>query len=86
MTVLTHHRPWPDVTQRSDTRIAPVRATRSRDPWRSGEPALSDVMADPIVALVMRRDGLEPRDVWPLMLDAGGRLRGCLCRRSGLAA
>lgn len=48
---------------------------RPSDPWRDGEPCLSDVMADPMIQLVMRRDGLNPSLIWPLMLDIGQRLR-----------
>jgi len=29
----------------------------------TGEPALADVFADPIIHLVMARDGLDPEDV-----------------------
>ena len=49
------------------------------DPWRQGEPSLYDVMTDPIVLLLMKRDGLTPNDVWPLVLDMGG----CLQAHSG---
>lgn len=48
-------------------RPVPIRAS---DPWRYGEPLLSDVMNDPLVHLVMKRDGLGPQDVWPVLLRA----------------
>jgi len=43
-------------------------------------------MADPIVHLVMRRDGLIPEAVWPQMLTASRHLAGRLCRLNVLAA
>lgn len=48
---------------------------RANDPWRDGEPRLTEVMADPLIQLVMRRDGLNPSLLWPLMLEIGQRLR-----------
>lgn len=44
------------------------------DPWRHGEPDLADLMADPMVALVWRRDGLTADQVWPLVNDVRDRL------------
>ena len=39
-----------------------------RDWRRAGvELALHEVMAEPIVHLVMRRDGLRPEDVWAIV-------------------
>jgi hypothetical protein len=32
--------------------------------WLNGEPTIDDVMADPIVLLVMRSDGVKPEEVW----------------------
>lgn len=37
------------------------------DPWRHGEPDLADVLADPMVALLWRRDGLSADQVIPLI-------------------
>jgi|AGTN01.1.fsa_nt_gi hypothetical protein len=48
---------------------------RPNDPWRYGEPALAEVMEDPLVHLVMKRDGLVPQDVWPVLCRA--RVRVC---------
>ena len=39
------------------------------------EPKLNDLLADPIVHLVMRRDGLTPEDVWAAVHFARERLR-----------
>lgn len=36
---------------------------QKHDPWRRGEPALRDVLADPLVHLVMARDRLSPDQV-----------------------
>lgn len=44
------------------------------------EPGLEEVLADPIVHLVMRRDKLETGDVRPLLQDVRTRL---LRRRAG---
>lgn len=32
--------------------------------WEQGEPSVADLLSDPIVELVLRRDGLTRRDVW----------------------
>ena len=62
--------------------ILPNRQQSSRpaDPWRHGEPSLAEAMADPLVHLVMGRDGLGPDTVWPWMLEARQRLLARLCR------
>ncbi|CCG41874.1 hypothetical protein [Magnetospirillum molischianum] len=56
------------------------------DPWRSGEPALADVLADPIVHLLMRRDGLTADDVLPLLTKVGRGLGRRLCPLTAKAA
>ncbi len=48
---------------------------RRNDPWRYGEPSLSEVMGDPIVHQLMSRDGLVPDEVWPLVREAQSRTR-----------
>lgn len=55
----------------------PGRALSSRrpDPWRTGEPSLTEVMTDPLVHLVMRRDGLRSDQVWPVIRQAQSDLR-----------
>ena len=53
------------------------------DPWRHGEPTVEEVMSDPIVHLLMRRDGLVADQVWPVVLEAQSRLGRPLC--SGVA-
>jgi len=60
----------------------PVRSARPWDPWRSGEPTLAEVMEDPIVHLLMRRDGLTPAAVWPLLDRIGASLAGPSDQRS----
>jgi len=65
---------------------ATVSTRHVRDPWRSGEPALADVMADPIVHLLMRRDGLTVDEVWPLVTEAGRVLGRRLCPLTAVAA
>jgi len=45
-----------------------------RDWRRAGvELALDEVMAEPIVHLVMRRDGLTPEDVWAVVEEVRRR-------------
>ena len=39
------------------------------------EPDLHDLLADPIVQLVLRRDGLVVSDVWVAVSEARSRLR-----------
>lgn len=41
------------------------------------EPSLQEVMAEPIVHLVMRRDGLSAKDVWLAVLAAQRRAAMC---------
>jgi hypothetical protein len=56
-----------------------------RRPWSvaGGEPRLEDVLADPLVHLVMRRDGVEPGQLRALIARVRARQRGtsgcCLC-------
>jgi hypothetical protein len=52
-------------------------AIMERDWRRAGvELALHEVMAEPIVHLVMRRDGLTPEDVWALVEEVRRRQAG----------
>ncbi len=48
---------------------------RQTEPCFQGEPKLQDVMSDPIVHLVMRRDGLTSETVWAIIREASARLR-----------
>ncbi len=48
---------------------------RESKSWLQGEPSIREVMSDPIVHLVMRRDGLTPEDVWPVILAASEQLQ-----------
>lgn len=59
---------------------------RAGDPWRHGEPALAEVMGDPIVHLLMRRDGLGVDQVWPVVREAQSRLGRHLCQGVAQAA
>ncbi len=48
----------------------------SRTDWLDGEPGLDEVMADPIVHLVMRRDGLSADMVRAAVAAGVARLAG----------
>lgn len=43
------------------------------------EPTLDEVFADPLVALVMRRDGVSTAQLRAIVATAQDRLRGRLC-------
>ena len=47
---------------------------RQIEPWSEGEPKLQDVMSDPIVHLLMRRDGLTPETVWAIIREISAQL------------
>ena len=46
------------------------------DDWLKGEPRLHEMLTDPIVRLVMRRDNVGPADVWAAVDRARASLRG----------
>ena len=58
--------------------------TKTQDPWGEAcsEPKLSDVLADPLVHLVMRRDGLARTDVEAAVAFGQRQLRRRLCSAS----
>jgi hypothetical protein len=86
--VFSNVRPWRRKTRRAmstipqECRGSPVRRAR---PWSADgcEPHLEDVLADPIVHQVMRRDGVEPAQLRALIAVVRARQRGkprdCLC-------
>ena len=41
-----------------------------RQGWEQGEPAVEELLSDPIFEFVMRRDGLTREDVWRAVEDA----------------
>ena len=43
--------------------------------WLSGEPALDDMLADPIVRILMEHDGLSEESVRCVFQEAAERLR-----------
>ncbi len=43
--------------------------------WLHGEPSIREVMSDPLVHLVMRRDGLTPESVWAVIQAASVELQ-----------
>ena len=43
--------------------------------WLSGEPTIDEMLLDPTVITMMKRDGVEPDDVWSLIRDVSSRLR-----------
>jgi hypothetical protein len=46
------------------------------------EPPLAELLADPLIGLMMRRDGVSPAALHSLVVAAQDRLRGQLCCRS----
>jgi hypothetical protein len=56
----------------------------SNGPWSEAgsEPKLADVLADPLVHLVMRRDGLARADVEAAVAFGQRQMRRRLCRAS----
>lgn len=52
------------------------RVMPTRDDWLKGEPQLRDMLTDPIVRMVMRRDNLGPADVWTAIEQARAGLHG----------
>ena len=48
---------------------------RQSDSWLHGEPSIREVMSDPIIHLVMRRDGLTPEIVWAVIQAASVKLQ-----------
>jgi hypothetical protein len=61
----------------------PARARSARNAWAHAgtEPRLDEVLADPLVQLVMRRDRVSPLQLRVLVAEAQARLRGDLCCR-----
>ena len=49
-------------------------ALRQSESWLHGEPSIREVMSDPLVHLVMRRDGLTPESVWAVIQAASVEL------------
>jgi hypothetical protein len=43
--------------------------------WQSGELTIDEVMADPIIHLVMRSDGVKPEDLWETVRIISNHLR-----------
>ena len=57
-------------------RSFPSRPAWPRDPWRDAgiEPTLSEMLADPTVQAVMRRDGVTPAQLWAQVERARHRI------------
>jgi hypothetical protein len=60
-------------------------AALSSDPWRDtvSEPALSEVLSDPLVHQVMRRDGVSDDELAAVIAHAQDGLRRRVCCRLG---
>ncbi len=62
-------------------RLNPVQLPLQGDPlhqieaWLRGEPSIQELMSDPIIHLVMRRDGLTPEIVWAVIQAASVELQ-----------
>ena len=42
--------------------------------WLTGEPTLEEMLADPVIQLMMRRDCVDPDNLQALLRDVGARL------------
>jgi hypothetical protein len=47
------------------------------------EPPLHELLADPIMGLLLRSDGIEPRQLADILVDAARRLDGAPQREDG---
>jgi hypothetical protein len=66
-----------------DTTRGCVRATAGARFLAAGrEPTLDEVLTDPLVALLMRRDGVSAAQLRAIVTTAQERLRGRVCCRS----
>ena len=50
--------------------------------WLKGEPKLRDVLADPVIQLMMRRDQVDPEHLHAFLRRVGGRLGGGVTEES----
>ena len=64
------------------TQFFPPRSTHAFEPWRHGEPTLDQVLGDPVMTLLLARDGLTPEQVRRTM----EAVRDRLCPQLELAA
>ena len=53
-----------------------VRTVTAQDDWLKGEPPIEEILTDPIMHLVMRRDNLGPADVWAAIDRGRAALHG----------
>ena len=53
-----------------------VRTLPTRDDWLLGEPHIHEMLTDPIVRRVTRRDNLGPADVWRAIERGRAALHG----------
>ena len=76
------------MSKRSLNCISPPAESRRTCPggtrWLAAgkEPALAELLADPLVALVMRRDGVSQSQLRSLVATTQSKLRDRLCCRS----
>lgn len=55
-------------------------------PWILGEPSIEDLLRDPLVHAVLRRDGLSPQDLLQAIALGRGRLDPALLAAAGRAS
>ena len=53
-----------------------MRTVPTQNNWLMGEPPIHEMLSDPIVRLVMRRDKLGPADVWAAVNRGRAALHG----------
>ena len=66
------------IEQRSAVKLLKEDPAIETHSWIAGEPSVQDLLTDPVVHAVLRRDGLSTRDLMRAMARARRRLSGTL--------
>jgi hypothetical protein len=66
------------IEQRSAIKLLDENPVTETVPWIVGEPSVQDLLADPVVHAVLRRDGLSMRDLMRAIARGRRRLSGTL--------
>jgi hypothetical protein len=74
------------IEQRTVLNLLNENAITETAPWIVGEPSLQELMGDPVVHAVLRRDGLSPQDLMGAIARARGRLSPALALANATVA